>query len=158
MLILPCWSDLGVVCFVSQVVPPEDTPPIPSLCIYPVVDRSQKENQVPLHLALVLSPAGVWSPAFLSRCPAFLSRHPISRYQSLDSGSQAPSHRTTGPALKPAILNVSQWLARENYEHISMQTWSSSQLLALMLLYPTSPSMLAKLKLSQKPTKISCKM
>ena len=33
MLILPRRSDLGVVCFVSQVVPPEDTPPIPLLYI-----------------------------------------------------------------------------------------------------------------------------
>ena len=88
--------------------------PYPLSIYFPCTRQEyNRELSPPSSLALILSPAGVWSdPLVLRFCPE-------SHSCSLDSGSQAPSHCTTGPILEPTILDVSQWLAWEHNEHIT---------------------------------------
>lgn len=66
-----------------------------------------------------------------------------------ESHFQSSSLREMTPFLTPSIQH-GFW--------VGVQTWTFDQLSALMLLYLIFPSMSAKLKASQKPTRISCKV
>jgi len=65
------------------------------------------------------------------------------------TGSQAPSHCTTGPALEPAVLNISQWLAQENNEHITRHPQSLTLLGSELKLEHAHDQLLGRLDCSE---------